>query len=123
MPHNVQMESAYPLSHGLSGEQLDLIYGGMRNIEQDFWRYEHANPKVYKLIVNLARTVKAAGYETYSMDAILHRLRWHYAVDSKSKEPFKVNDHYSSFYARLVMAREPDLANFFTLRKQRSKGK
>ena len=118
-----QLDSAYPLSHGLSGKQLDLIYGGMRNIEQDFWRYDRENPKVYRMIVNLARTVRAAGYEHYSMDAIFHRLRWHYNIENKSTEPFVLNDHFTSFYARLVMSREPDLADFFSIRKQRSKAK
>lgn len=118
-----QRESAYPLSHGLSGKQLDLIYGGLRNIEQDFWRYDREHPKVYKKLVNLARQVKAAGFDHYSMDALAHRLRWHYDVEKKAEEPFKFNDHYTAFYARLIMAREPDLSNLFELRKQRSKEK
>jgi hypothetical protein len=118
-----QMESAYPLSHGLSGEQLDLLYGGLRNIEQAFWKYDKENPRVYRMIVNLARTVKAAGYTHYSIDAIFHRLRWHHNIEKKSKEPFVLNDHYTSHYARLVMSREPDLADFFEIRRQRSKSK
>lgn len=117
-----QLDSAYPLSHGLSGQQLELIYSGLRDIEQDFWRFDRENPKVYRMIVNLARTVKAAGYTHYSMDAIFHRLRWHYNIEHKSKEPFVLNDHFTSHYSRLVMSREPDLSDFFEIRKQRSKG-
>jgi hypothetical protein len=118
-----QMDSAYPLSHGLSGEQLDLIYSGLRNIEQDFWRFDRENPSVYRKLVNLARSAKAAGFEQYSMDAIFHRLRWHHNIERKSAEPFKLNDHFTSFYARLIMQREPDLCDFFEIREQRSKGK
>jgi hypothetical protein len=32
-----------------------------------------------------------------------------------------LNDHYTSFYARMVDEREMDLKGFFELRKQRSK--
>lgn len=116
-----QIDSAYPLGHGLSCDQLDLIYGGLRNIEQDFWRYDRENPKVYRKLVNLAREVKGAGHEHFSIDALFHRLRWYYTVESKSHEPFKLNNNFTSFYARLIMQREPDLADFFEIRKQRSK--
>lgn len=116
-----QLTSRNPLGHGLSAEQLDLIYSALPDIEADFWRFDRENPKVYRLIVNLARTVRAAGYETYSMDAIFHRLRWHYNIEHKSKEPFKLDDHFTSFYSRLIMSREPDLCDFFVIRKQRSK--
>lgn len=116
-----QLDSAYPLSHGLSGDQLDLLYGEMRNIEQAFWKFDKQNPRVYRMIVNLARTAKQAGRERYSMHTIFELIRWHHDIELKSREPFKINDHFSSRYARLVMSREPDLCDFFEIRKLRSK--
>jgi hypothetical protein len=116
-----QLDSAYPLSHGLTGEQLELLY--LKNIEQSFWKYDKEHPGVYRKLVNLARTVKAAGYDHYSMDALFHRLRWHYNIEHTNKEPFKLNDHHTAFYARLIMSREPDLCDMFEIRVQRSKRK
>jgi hypothetical protein len=119
--NGTQLESAYPLSHGLSGKQLEMIYGdGMRNIEQAFWKFDKDNPQVYRMVVRLARTAKAAGHSHYSIDAIFHLLRWHHNVKHKRPEPFVLNDWYTSRYARLVMSREPDLADFFSIRKLRS---
>lgn len=121
MPENTQLNSLHPLGHGLGAEQLDLLYGAMRDIDRDFWRYDRENPKVYRMIVNLARTAKAAGMARYSMHTIFELIRWHHDVKVKSKEPFKINDHFSSRYARLAMQREPDLADFFEIRQLRSK--
>jgi len=104
---------------GLSSDQLDLVYREP-DIAEDFERFHRENPDVYRNLVNLARTVKAAGYVRYSMDALFHRLRWHYNVEHKSKEPFKMNDHFTSRYARLIASREPDLAKFFECRKLRN---
>ena len=107
--------------HGLSTEQLDLLYQPKNDtIETKFWAYHEANPKTYRKIVNLCREVKGAGHEHFSMDAIFHRLRWYMVVEAKTKEPFKLNDHYTSFYARLVAKQEPDLCDFFEMRKQRT---
>jgi hypothetical protein len=72
--------------------------------------------------VNLARVAKHAGKKHYSMHVIFELIRWHHDIELKSREPFKINDWFSAYYARLVMSREPDLADFFQIRKQRSKG-
>jgi hypothetical protein len=103
----------------LSGEQLQLIYQSGRDIEQDFWQFHEANPEIYAKLVNLARTVKAAGHERYGMSALFERLRWHHFVELRSQEPFKANNNFRSFYSRLIMEQEPDLADFFETREQR----
>jgi hypothetical protein len=46
------------------------------------------------------------------------RLRWfvHFEVVQEDYQ-FKLNDHYKEYYSRLIMAQEPDLADFFSLRR------
>ena len=109
------------LGHGLSAEQLLLIYDEERGIQEDFERFHRENPRIYRKIVNLCREAKACGHEHFSMDCIFHRLRWYMTVERKSKEPFKLNDHYTARYARMVMATEPDLCDFFEIRKLRAR--
>lgn len=106
----------------LASEQLELMYANMGTLEQQFWKFDKAHPSVYRMIVHLARGLKKQGFRTYSLDAIFHRIRWHHYVKrNRQEDGFKLNDHYTSFYARLVMSREPDLSEFFETRKQRSK--
>jgi hypothetical protein len=71
--------------------------------------------------VRLCRKLHRAGRDHYSIDAILHRVRWHYDVKAKVPgEPFKLNDHFTSRYARLVMRQESDLHDFFETRRLRA---
>lgn len=118
-----QLQSPTPLGSGLSPEQLELIYEQrFRTIDERFAAFHKANPQIYRKLVNLAREVKAAGHEHYSMDCLFHRLRWYYRVEQQTKEPFKLQDHYTSRYARAIMMCEPDLVDMFEVRRLRSKG-
>jgi len=122
-PVNQQLDSAFPLGHGLAAEQLELLYSA-KNPESSFWAFDKKHPSVYRMLVHLARGLKKQGFKTYSIDALFHRIRWHHYVKrNRGQEAFKLNDWYTSFYARLIMAREPDLADFFSIRRQRSKAK
>lgn len=111
-----------PLSHGLSDEQLELLYGDDRTIDEAFADFHRANTHIYRKLVNLCREVKGAGHETYSMKAVFERLRWFHHIELKSKEPFVLNNNFTSRYARAIMRFEPDLCDFFVVRKLRSKG-
>lgn len=118
-----QRRDSHEPGHGLSPEQLELIYA-QRNltIDERFAAYHRAHPEVYRKLVNLARQAKGAGFTHYGMKALVERLRWHMTVERKSTEPFKINNDFASRYARYIMRLEPDLAEFLEVRKLRSKG-
>lgn len=83
-----------------------------------FLAFHRENPDVYRLFMRFARQVKGAGYERYSSDAICHRIRWHVNIDTKSGDGFKMNDHYTAHYARLLMEDYPDeFGGLFELRR------
>jgi|CXWL01.1.fsa_nt_gi hypothetical protein len=45
------------------------------------------------------------------------RMRWTFTVETQRPEGEpKLNDHYTSWYARHIMATKPDLAGFFEVR-------
>jgi hypothetical protein len=89
-------------------------------IQREFEEFHADNPRIYSLIVKYAREIIAVGRVHYSMDAIFERIRWHMVIETKSADEFKLNDHYTSRYARLVMEQERDLAGFFEVRTLRA---
>lgn len=76
------------------------------------------HPWIYTMIVRRARRLRQAGFQRYSMRTIWETLRWMSDVKLKPGEDgLKLNDHYPPRYARLVMDSEPDLKEFFELRR------
>lgn len=86
-------------------------------IASRFERFHAAHPEVYAMFVKFARQAKAAGRERFSADAILHRVRWETLVNPQKDESYRVNDHFSSRYARKLIQEDASFAGFFELRK------
>lgn len=84
-----------------------------------FLEFHRDNPHVYRALVEAARQyVKLTGHSKCSMDLLMHHARWVLTVETKvADEGWKLNDNHTAFYARLIMAREEDLAGLFDLRK------
>jgi hypothetical protein len=91
------------------------------SIDARFVEFDAAHPEVYDLFKRFALELLGRGRERYSADAILHRIRWHYAVNpGKEFDGFKINDHFSSRYARKLAAEDVRFAEFFEFRVLRS---
>jgi len=91
----------------------------MSKLERDFLVFHATNPHVYDKFVELARLAKRRGYHRWSANGIFERLRWFYAFETVG-DPFKLNNNFRAYYARLAMGREPDLQGFFAVRRTRS---
>jgi len=76
-------------------------------------------PEVCTLFERLAFQIIGLGYDHYSSDAILHRIRWHYRIERGDRE-FKCNDHWTATLSRWFLARHPNKDGFFELRVLRS---
>ena len=87
-----------------------------RPIEIAFWDFHNENPHVYSRLVALARKIKDRGFRSYSINSLFEVLRWHSDLETKGSL-FKLNNNYRSYYARLIMEKEPDLEGFFSIRK------
>jgi hypothetical protein len=85
-------------------------------IQRSFERFHFDNPHVYTALVAFAREAKAAGFGRYGMKSLFERLRWHYEIELRSTDLYKLNNNYTSRYARLIMATESDLKHFFETR-------
>jgi len=89
--------------------------------QQAFEEFHRRNPKVYSLLCDYARRMKARGFDRYSIKTIWAVLRWHTDTGTQGQEHWKLNDRYYSRYAREIMQREPDLKDFFNTRELRTK--
>lgn len=85
-------------------------------LAESFKEFHKSNPFVYDKLREMALQTKAAGHKRYSIRTLYHVMRWHAALETTDPE-FKLNNNHTPFYARLLMAREPELADFFTTRE------
>jgi len=84
-----------------------------------FKAFHEANPHIYQELRRLALKMRGTGRKRYGIKSLFEVLRWHRALAS-TDDDFKLNNNYTSFYARVLMEQEPELAGFFNLRKSRS---
>lgn len=96
------------------GDLLDAIYTGY---PPAFWTWLDDNWHVYRAVVNTAREARRRGITRWSVCAIVEVLRWESAVRQNAPGVhLKINNNARPWLARLIMAREPDLAGFFETR-------
>lgn len=86
-------------------------------IEATFYRFHAEHPEVYAELVRLARRLRAQGWERFAMKTLFEVVRYRSMVgDTKARGP-KLNNNFTAYYARLIMEREPDLAQVFETRR------
>lgn len=85
-----------------------------------FETFHAENPRVYRGAVPPGPRVSSLHREPHKIGLrmLWERLRWLSAVTTDTKDRFKLNDHYTTSCARLMMDQEPDLAGVFTLRSR-----
>lgn len=91
-------------------------------IERRFWAFHTAHPEVYRELAGLARQAVAAGRQRLGVKMLFEVVRWNRSLAGlpAEGEDFKLNNDYSSRYARLLMERETDLADLFLVRELRA---
>lgn len=78
-------------------------------------------PEICSLFETLALEVAAGGWQRYSADEILHRIRWHHRVEKKNRA-FKANNNWTAPLARWFLSKHPELPRFFELRERITDG-
>lgn len=86
-------------------------------IQARFEAFDQANPQVWDAFVRFAEELLRRGYDHYSSDAVMHRLRWHFNVETTRDGGFKLNDHFTSRYARKLARLDPRFESFFEFRR------
>jgi hypothetical protein len=89
-------------------------------ITDRFETFHQTNPWVYAELVRLARELVQKGHERIGMKMLFEVIRWERMRATSSDEPFRLNNSFTSRYARLIAAQEPDLADAFAMRELRA---
>ena len=64
--------------------------------------------------------MRRRGVTQYGIGGLFEVLRWQRRMETVDPaSDYKLNNNYRSFYARLLMEREPELRDFFELRSLR----
>lgn len=94
------------------------------SLEARFRRYDAAHPDVWREFHAMADRLYRAGVRHYGAKALFEAIRFHRAVDGRlgdDGEAWKVNNVYTSRYARKLVAEDPDRwGGFFSFRLLRS---
>ena len=91
------------------------------SIQEQFCRFDAMHPEIYQEFCQIALELHRRGRSHYGSKAILEVIRYHRILSGKSEtEPFKINNNYSSRYARKLMDEDERFCDFFELRELRS---
>ena len=85
------------------------------SIEERFEAYIADHPETWRLFVRFTLELIAAGRQHYSADAVLHRIRWHTAIE-RGDDGFKVNNDFSRPLSEKWAREFPEHAEFFRRR-------
>jgi hypothetical protein len=89
-----------------------------RTTRERFEAFDRTNPHVYETFRRYARRLKAVRARGSARD-IFGGMRWQ-ALASTKGEPFKLNNYFSPYYARKLIAEDPSFASFFELRRAKA---
>ena len=91
-------------------------------IQERFERFDRDHPQVYEELLRCCRRWKSAGGGRWSIDAAYHVVRFERVIAGLAdpREAFKLNDHYTSRYARKILREHPEMEGLFELRGLRS---
>jgi hypothetical protein len=100
-----------------------LMAGPLREYAEDdvraFLRFHTENPKVWEAFVTFAREALAAGAKRIGARLIAERVRWEARIERRGA--YKLNDHYTPMYARMLVAKNPELGPVFEFRENRTR--
>ena len=92
---------------------------GPPEAEEKFATFHAAHPEVWGYFLQFAFQVIRRGYKNYGARDLLHRIRWETSVVEGGK-PFKINNNWSPYYARMFHRTYPEHVGFFRNRKSRA---
>ncbi|MEU3783388.1 hypothetical protein [Streptomyces sp900129855] len=103
----------------MSGDELRGAQLPRPSIDERFDAFHASRPWVYEALEELTAEWVAGGGGRISVKALFERLRWPASSDCGG-EPYRLNNVFTSRYARLLCREHPEWASAFELRRLRS---
>ncbi len=85
-------------------------------IDEAFNAFHLKNPRVYGIFRNLALKAIRLGKTKISAKMLIEVVRWNYEMEMQGDEKFKINNNFTSRYARMFISRNPEYAKLFETR-------
>lgn len=89
------------------------------SLEERFAAFDRANPQVYRLLARLALQM-ASLQRRFGIKMLYERLRFEYALRVAGDDQYKLNNDYTSRYARKLLQEYPQLGRWMETRTLRS---
>lgn len=99
--------------------ELPLLGGSRETLTKTrrFELFHQQNPEVWRLFVKFTKELIGRGFQHNSARTVLYRIRWDTDIATDGElSGFKINDHFSPFYARLFHRTFPKHDGFFHMR-------
>ena len=87
-------------------------------LERRFAAFHAANPHVWAEVERRALALHRAGARRVGIALIFEAMRYDRLVTTTG-EPWKMNNSYRALYARLLIARHPELAEVIEVRRRK----
>lgn len=106
-------------------QQLELPIGDLvypdhapnASIQARFEEFDRANRWIYFSLVMLTEDWLAKGNTRISIDMLIHVLRWQYSRQTVGDRRFKLNNDFTSRFARKLIAEHPEWGSVFYTRE------
>lgn len=92
------------------------IYDEVDPTTLDLFRaYHRENPEIWPQFKKFAFEMLNSGRKRYSAKSIMERIRWDFEIKNSDRD-FKVDNNFTAIYARVLVHRFPEFADFFEFR-------
>lgn len=98
-----------------------LVAGIGATIDERFHDFHRRNAWVYTALETMTAELVASGQRRGGMKMLVEVLRWRYFRQTfDTSSPFRLNNDYTSRYARLLLAAHPEWDRVFETRELRA---
>ena len=91
-----------------------------KTIQERFEQFHQANPQVLNRLEMLAAEWFNRGNTKVAIGMLWEVLRWESDLETTGESGYRLNDHFRSRYARLMVERRPNWADRFSIRELRA---
>ena len=85
-----------------------------------FLDYHHKFPEVFSLFRDICVRLYKRGVRHYGARCVMEVVRYESTIRSEG-QPWKINNNFIPFYARLLMMQDQRFAQFFEIRESRQR--
>jgi hypothetical protein len=98
----------------------DWLMSRADEIKAKYYEFNTKHPDAWSMFETFAMELIYKGVRKYSSDSILHRIRWEMTLSKPNEKPYKINNNFSSLFARTFISRYPQYEYFFETRRLKS---